>query len=154
MTVRLSKFELWFPLSQVIEIAEHAMAATEHTWPDYDDNKPDPIPPALVWAKDQGTYLRSNGRPRQLSDPENPSGSSKVVYAFGYENHFDFSYTAVGGDDFTEFISLTEDHGGVRLIEMIRDHSARGGLLILNVYPNGTFDIEFSSAASPFDRQR
>ncbi|GAD83419.1 DUF3085 domain-containing protein [Nocardia asteroides NBRC 15531] len=152
MTVRMSKFELWFPLRQVAAIAEHAMAATEHSWPDYDSDKPDPVPPALVWAKDQGTYLLSNGRPRLLADPDNPESSSKVVYAVGYERYFDFSYTAVGGDDFAEYISLTEQQNRTSLIEMIRHHAASGGIMIFTVHPGGRYEIEFSTAAAPFDR--
>ncbi len=152
MSVRMGKFELWFPLSQVTVLAEHAMAAPEHSWPDYDRDKPDPVPPALVWAKDQGTYLLSNGTPRLLADPATPEGSSKVVYAVGYERYFDFSYTAVGGDDFAEYISLTEQQNGTSLIEMIRHHDADGGIMIFTVYPGGRYDIEFSSDAAPFDR--
>ncbi|MFF2397420.1 DUF3085 domain-containing protein [Nocardia sp. NPDC058114] len=152
MNVRMGKFELWFPLRQVSVIAEHAMATTEHSWPAFADDQPDPVPPALVWKKDQGTYLLSNGTPRQLADPAEPEGATQVVYAAGYEDHFDFSPTAVGGDDFAEYISLTKAHDGITLIEMIRYHTARGGLLILTVYPGGTYGIEFSSAASPFDR--
>ncbi|MFE6925467.1 hypothetical protein ACFVAV_30945 [Nocardia sp. NPDC057663] len=59
-------------------IAEHAMAATEHSWPDWTSDKPDPVPPALVWAKDEGTDLRSNGVPRLVADPDNPNGSSQL----------------------------------------------------------------------------
>lgn len=151
MSVRMGKFELFFPLRQVSVIAEHAMAATEHSWPDFDSDKPDPIPPALVWAKDQGTYLLSNGVPRLLADPDKPGGSSQVVYAAGYEQYFDFSYTAVGGDDFTEYISLTEDHDGTTLIDMIRHHAPLGGILIVSVFPDGFYGIEFSSNASPLD---
>ncbi|MEV4158462.1 DUF3085 domain-containing protein [Nocardia salmonicida] len=152
MTLRMGEFELWFPLSQVSVLAEHAMAATEHSWPSWDDNKPDPVPPALVWAKDQGTYLLSNGVPRLLADPAEPDGSSQVVYAVGYDSYFNFTDTAVGGDDFAEYISLTEDYDGITLIEMIRHHAARGGILNLTVRPAGTYEMSFSAAASPFDR--
>lgn len=148
----MGEFELRFPLTQASAIAEHAMAATEHSWPTWDTDKPDPIPPALVWAKDQGTYLLSNGLPRLLADPTQPDGSSQVVYAVGYDSYFNFSDTAVGGDDFAEYISLTQDNDGITLIEMIRHHAARGGFLTLTMHPGGTFAIDFGSAASPFDR--
>ena len=115
----IGEFELRFPLNQVSTIAEHAMAATEHSWPTWDDNKPNPIPPALAWAKDQGTYLLSNGVPRLLADPAKPDGSSQVVYALGYDSYFNFTDTAVGGDDFAEYISLTDKQDGVTLIELI-----------------------------------
>ncbi|NKX91594.1 MULTISPECIES: DUF3085 domain-containing protein [Nocardia] len=146
---RSSSFELWFPLRQVLPIAEHAMAAGEHSWPEWDTDKPDPVPPALVWAKDEGTYLLSNGRPRLLADPTRPDGSSKVVYAVGYDNRsrFDFSGTAVGGDDFVEYIDLTESFDGVTLIELIRHHAAHRGILILTAY-HGRFGISVSSAAT------
>ncbi|MGW6729617.1 DUF3085 domain-containing protein [Nocardia sp. NPDC055029] len=152
MSVRMGSFELFFPLGQVSVIAEHAMAATEHSWPDWASDKSDPVPPALVWAKDQGTYLLSNGGPRLLADPADPEGSSQVVYAAGYDSYFDFSATAVGGDDFAEYISLTEDHEGTTLIDMIRHHAAVGGILIVSVYPDGFYGIEFSSAAPSLDR--
>ncbi|MFJ2834308.1 hypothetical protein ACIO52_02985 [Nocardia sp. NPDC087230] len=96
--------------------------------------------------------MLSNGRPRLLADPDNPEGSSKVVYAVGYEQYFNFSYTAVGGDDFAEHLSLTAKQDGTSLIEMIRHHAASGGIMIFTVHPGGRLDIEFSSAAAPFAR--
>ncbi|MEV0684768.1 DUF3085 domain-containing protein [Nocardia sp. NPDC050378] len=146
---RSSSFELWFPLRQVLPIAEHAMAAGEHSWPEWDTNKPDPVPPALVWAKDEGTYLRSNGLPRLLADPDKPDGPSKVAYAVGYDDrsHFNFSGTAVGGDDFVEYIDLTEPFSGVTLIQMIRHHAGHSGVLILTAH-YGSFTMSFSSAAT------
>ncbi|MEU4418667.1 DUF3085 domain-containing protein [Nocardia salmonicida] len=152
MDMHTGEFELRFPLSQVSTITEHAMAATEHSWPTWDDDKPNPVPPALVWAKDQGTYLLSNGVPRLLADPAKPDGSSQVVYALGYDSYFNFTDTAVGGDDFAEYISLTDEQDGVTFIELIRHHAAHGGFLLLNVFPGGTYYLSFSSAASPFDR--
>ncbi|TDP28414.1 DUF3085 domain-containing protein [Nocardia ignorata] len=146
---RSSSFEFWFPLRQVLLIAEHAMATSEHSWPKGDTNKPNPVPPALVWAKDDGIHLRSNGLPWLLADPTEPDGPPLVVHAVGYDNHshFDFSGTAVGGDDFVEYIDLTESFDGVTLIEMIRYHAAHGGILILTAHFD-SFTISFSSAAT------
>lgn len=151
MRTHIGEFELRFPLNQVSTLAEHAMAATEHSWPTWDDDKPNPVPPALVWAKDQGTYLLSNGVPRLLADPAKPDGSSQVVYALGYDSYFNFTDTAVGGDDFAEYISLTAEQDGVSFIELIRHHAPRGGFLLLNVFPGGTYYLSFRSAAAPFD---
>lgn len=63
---------LLFPLRPVIALAEHAISATARrpTFTQHEDGVTDP-PPALLWVKDDGTYLSSNGLPR-------PEG---VVYA-------------------------------------------------------------------------
>ncbi|MFD3458245.1 DUF3085 domain-containing protein [Nocardia fluminea] len=126
MRTHIGEFELRFPLNQVSTIAEHAMAATEHSWPTWDDDKPNPVPPSLVWAKDQGTYLLSNGVPRLLADPAKPEGSSQVVYALGYDSYFNFTDTAVGGDDFAEYISLTDEQEGRLLSRDRAQHQPYG----------------------------
>lgn len=63
---------LLFPLRPVIALAEHAVSATDHrpTFTQHEEGITNP-PPALLWVKDDGTYLSSNGLPR-------PEG---VVYA-------------------------------------------------------------------------
>ncbi|WP_378741424.1 hypothetical protein [Nocardia brasiliensis] len=72
--------ELWFRLSEVAPIVEHAMSASEHTkYPDPNDDSP--AVPSLIWVKDDGTYLLSNGRPRLLADPTQPEGMAQVAYA-------------------------------------------------------------------------
>ncbi|WP_157978846.1 MULTISPECIES: hypothetical protein [Nocardia] len=130
----MSSIDLWFPLDQVWPIAEHAMAAPEHSWSPYDTENP-PVP-ALIWAKDEGTYLLSNGRPRQL-DPHRP-GHSIICHAVGWtDSHTGLGTTAVGGDDFAEYIALTEhDETTPPLIDLIREFGPHHGWLILTVEPN------------------
>jgi hypothetical protein len=51
---------LRFDLTEVLELADHAMAAGAHAHP-VDDEPPGP---ALLLAADDGIYLLSNGRPQ------------------------------------------------------------------------------------------
>ncbi|MGW4368041.1 hypothetical protein ACWEKT_20600 [Nocardia takedensis] len=124
--------DLWFPLEQVSPIAEHAMAAPEHTWSPYDT---DPlVGPALVWVKERGTtYVCSNGRPRQL-DPNRP-GTTLTCYAHGWATFSPYlSATAVGGDDFAEYLPLNARPGvGEPLIDLIREDAPHLGWLVIHV---------------------
>ncbi|GAA5091446.1 DUF3085 domain-containing protein [Nocardia iowensis] len=136
--------ELWFRLSEVAPIVEHAMSASEHTkYPDPNDDSP--AVPSLIWVKDDGTYLLSNGRPRLLADPTQPEGKAQVAYAqnWGPGTGPEIGYTPVGGDDFTEYIDLTQDvYSGDRLSDLIRKYAELDGWMIFTVGP-GQFDISF-----------
>jgi hypothetical protein len=68
--------------------------------------------PQLIFVHDQGIYLMSNGRPRDLISGDQESGKSFVVYADGHDPHrnpnfWDDARHAVGGDDFAEYIDLS-----------------------------------------------
>ncbi|WP_157121722.1 hypothetical protein [Nocardia miyunensis] len=56
----MGSIDLFFPLSEVLEIAEHAVAAREYSpsLAQLDDGMPGVA--SLVWAKQNSTYLRSN----------------------------------------------------------------------------------------------
>lgn len=101
---------LIFPGAEVLELLAHAKAAKSHS-AGYLNN---PLPgPGLLFVKDDGIYLMSNGQPSLVQKPGGTS--SKVVYATGYESpnsdtgeFSDYQYekirAAAGGDDFAEFI--------------------------------------------------
>jgi hypothetical protein len=73
--------------------------------------------PALHFVKDEGIYLMSNGKPRDIADGKADTLGAKsfVVYAKGYDpvkgNRSDVwsaAREAVGGDDFSESIDLAD----------------------------------------------
>lgn len=111
---------LVFRVGDVRPLWEHAKAAT--AWQptfaqslsdeelrelDEDPTEREPLGPGLHWVKDRGTYLLSNGIPRQM-DPNDPE-KCHVVYAEGLGP--DASYwdlrNACGGDDFVELLDAS-----------------------------------------------
>ncbi|WP_194838769.1 DUF3085 domain-containing protein [Nocardia sp. XZ_19_369] len=139
----MTSIELWFRLAEVGPIAEHAMTAPEHTsCPFVPDDAP--ARPCLIWVKDDGTYLLSNGRPRQLADPTQPEGMAQVAYAQGWGPGTgpEIGGTPVGGDDFAEYIDLTEDLGDDQLSNLIHKYALLDGWMVFTVRP-GQFDISF-----------
>ncbi|MGW5569635.1 DUF3085 domain-containing protein [Nocardia thailandica] len=150
----MDSMELVFDLREVAALAEHAMSAPEHSWPDWDDDKPSPVPPSLVWVKDQGTYVMSNGIPRELARPDDPRSPARVAYARGYDGNSGarFDSTPVGGDDFAEHLPLTVDYGSpeapMTLIELIRHHATRGTTMTITV-TSRTMSISFDSQPDP-----
>ncbi|MEV0297120.1 hypothetical protein [Nocardia sp. NPDC050710] len=144
----MSSIDLWFPLAEVLPIAEHAIAAAEHSRPPYDEPTDAPPVPSLIWVKDEGTYFRSNGIPAQL-DPHR-EGHVVVSYALGWrESHIGLEDTAAGGDDFAEYLELTApDDTGETLINLIREFTTQQGWLILTVEAS-TYTVAFSTASPP-----
>ncbi len=135
--------DLYFDLAATLRLAEHAIAAPEHTqsYSEADDGRP--CPGALEWVADWGTYLMSGGRPPLLSDPDDPT-SNIVVYAHGWDDSSDraaLAATDVGGDDFVEHLHLTQpddpdDPSGPPLITLLREGAAAGyRWLVLRVTP-------------------
>ena len=102
---------LMFDLAALRPIVEHALSASEHA-PTFGQTPP--IAPALWLVKDDGIYLMSNGRPRQIADDspatgQDQDGQSLVVYAEGFDPTkadpvavWYAAREAVGGDDFGE----------------------------------------------------
>ncbi|MFG3621276.1 hypothetical protein [Nocardia sp. NPDC047654] len=135
---------LWFPLSKVIDLAEHAMAAPGHTRSPFDD--PGPAVPSLIWVKDQGIHLMSNGIPRQPGEPGSPEGMARVVYALGHGPKTHWDHGAPLGDDFAEYLDLTEDFDGHTLIDLVRTYAARNGWFAITVSPS-SFEMMFSPTA-------
>ncbi|WP_051969150.1 DUF3085 domain-containing protein [Kitasatospora azatica] len=121
MTV--TSISLRFALSDVLALAEHAAAAPWHQ--KYGNCER----PALVWAKDDGTYLMSNGRPHLPGKDHR-----RVVRAQGWGpgTGHELRHTAVGGDDFAQAIPLASG-----LLEQLSRHNAQGDAwFVLKVEPD------------------
>lgn len=94
---------LVFPIAGVNELIDHAINSPDHTMAWQPDDEPQEVPaPQLMFVKDSGIYLMSNGLPR----------ADEVVYAKGYDptkaDVWDKCQTAVGGDDFAEYLSVDD----------------------------------------------
>jgi hypothetical protein len=95
---------LEFDRHDVQRVIEHMTTATE--WGrGYDDDDEHDARPQLIFVKDQGIYLMSNGLPRDIVAGE----TSFVAYAEGYDPSVETynTWDTVSGDDFGEFIDLT-----------------------------------------------
>lgn len=143
----MASIDLWFRATEVCELAEHALAAPDHRRSLTQIDNGEPATPALVWAKDDGTYLTSNGLPRQREDPHQSDGWARCAFAHGWGRGTGplIGETPVGGDDFAEFIDLTEPlPDGGTLIADIRTCAAADGWMIITAMP-GQFAIGFST---------
>ncbi|MFE7525794.1 DUF3085 domain-containing protein [Kitasatospora sp. NPDC057542] len=93
---------LRFPLADILPLAEHAAAASDHRTDPYSDASG----ACLIWVKDDGTYIMSNGLPHLPGKDIH----HHVVHADGWgpgtEN--ELRCTPVGGDDFAEYFPLNE----------------------------------------------
>ena len=130
--------KLTFEGAEVVAIVRHAAEAGDweqfyYETHDFDDK---PIPdapkprPALIFVHDEGLYLMSNGKPRQMANED----KRVVVYAKGYDPGKDRmavwekARAAVGGDDFAEHLDLSPE-----FIKAILHPSFRA--LVLRVSP-------------------
>lgn len=110
---------LRFPLDEVLAVAEHANTAPRHTL----NVEETEARPRLWWCKDDGTYLRSNGRyPADNNDSRPP-----VVFATGWGKGTDPT-SILGGGDFHESIELTTPlpGDGSTLLDNLRTAAADG----------------------------
>ena len=94
---------LKFDALQVGPLIAHAERATEWSNSYFDES--DPVP-CLVFVKDDGIYLMSNGIPGMERD----ESYTHVVYAKSYDPRkgdvWDRCRDAVGGDDFVEYLEI------------------------------------------------
>ncbi|RKR88311.1 hypothetical protein BDK92_2622 [Micromonospora pisi] len=115
---------LLFPLDQALGLAEHALTAPDHVRSLTREEEGLPAVPALLWVKDDGTYLMSNGIPGPPADPGRPDAGQQVVYADGWGSgtRQELGHTdEIGGDDFVEHLELTQRFPDGRvLIDLLR----------------------------------
>jgi hypothetical protein len=99
---------LVFPLPQVLELAQHAIAAPGHKKSFLDHEYGTTPAPALWFVGDDGLYLMSNGLPARPG-PADPS-HMPVVYAHGYRTAAAKHAVdaQIGGDDFSEVLILLD----------------------------------------------
>ncbi|WP_028188854.1 hypothetical protein [Salinispora pacifica] len=106
-----------FTLAAVLDIAEHAVAATAHA----DPVDEEPAGPALLLVADDGVYLMSNGLPQPPPGPDQPATSTvRAVFA----EHLGPGQPAYDGDD--QLIALPLCQPGDRLIEKLRAAARTG----------------------------
>jgi hypothetical protein len=106
---------LTFDPSDVRRIVDHMTAATAWSQGLGDETKPRS---QIIFVKDWGIYLISNGEPRDIVE----GSTSFAAYARGYDpttEDFDEvqrkSNEVAGGDDFGEFLDLSADQ--IKLIK-------------------------------------
>ena len=110
---------LVFAAADVRRVVEHSLAAPAQSEQavDFVDGKTitrPPEAPAVIFVHDQGVYLMSNGKPRDLIKARSHNGkhvvdTSFVAYAAGCDpakdlNWYDVARGLVGGDDFGEVL--------------------------------------------------
>lgn len=133
----MSGGKLYFPLAEVAELVKATEAATAHRpMPDYMDGMI-PEGPALMWVKDDGTYLMSNATRAEGELPD-------IIRARAMEptgpvldgDQWDLTRAICGGDDFAEYLPLAEDNFGEAMKAAAADglkwlcievHPTRGG---------------------------
>ncbi|MGY1947625.1 hypothetical protein [Nocardia asiatica] len=136
----MTSVSLWFPLTDVLGLAEHAMNAPDHRHAPSDESATGT--PSLIWVRDNGIYLVSNGLPRQApTDTDPPDNIVHVVYAHGHGDGTHWHHGPPLGDDFIEYLPLTGSSAepGTPLIDMLRD-AGTAAWLVITVDPN-TFSI-------------
>src|SRR5262245_19993518 len=120
---------LLFPLDGVLLLAEHAAAASEHS-PSFAQRLDGRAGVAsLLWVKDDGTYLMTNGIPRP-QDPERLPDADAVlrpVIRRSGPASPSGSLGELGGDDFVEYLALADRFGDhASLLDAIRAFHAQG----------------------------
>jgi hypothetical protein len=104
---------LYFKMAYVVKLIDHAQKSTERRG-SVDEchyimyNDISEVPPGLLWGKDTGIYLLTNGK---LREGQTYHSEQLITYALGYNpatnpNCYDMARQAVGGDDFVEFIPI------------------------------------------------
>ncbi|MGY2087856.1 MULTISPECIES: hypothetical protein [Nocardia] len=132
---------LWFRRADVLELAEHAMAAVGHSLPPFDESAVGS--PSLIWVKDDGIYLVSNGLPRQPpTDTDHPASKMHVVYAHGHGSGTHWHHGPPLGDDFVEYLPLTASLGedATPLIGLLRGTDTdTAAWLVITVEPDAAY---------------
>ncbi|MBF9134716.1 hypothetical protein I0C86_38170 [Plantactinospora sp. S1510] len=107
----------WFKLVAVLDLAEHAVAATAHA----DPVDEEPTGPALLLVADDGVYFMSNGLPQPPPGPDQPAESTvRAVFA----EHLGPEQPTHDGDDLLVALPLCQP--GEQLIEQLRTAARTG----------------------------
>lgn len=141
--------DLYFNLSDTLRLAEHAVAAPEHSPSGSEKLDRQPCPGGLAWVADWGTYLMSTGVPGLRVDPDDPNSSNVAVYAEGWGPDSDrtaLARTDVGGDDFVDHLHLStvDRPGQVPLIDQLRAGAQRGDRYLVLRVAGDTVDLLLS----------
>lgn len=99
--------KLYFPLADVVRVAEETAAAPSHHVADW-LNEGVPQVPALMWVKDDGTYIMSNADPRPEGDViyARTTKGPRALTLSGGGDLYDVVRDICGGDDFAEYLTL------------------------------------------------
>ncbi|RSM53254.1 hypothetical protein DMB66_39205 [Actinoplanes sp. ATCC 53533] len=146
--------DLYFNLADTLRLAEHAVAAPEHSPSIGEQLDEQPCPGGLAWVADWGTYLMSTGVPGLRVDPDDPNSANVAVYAEGWgpdSNRAALARTDVGGDDFVEHLHLstTDGPGQVPLIDQLREGAQRGARYLVLRIDGGTVGLRLSRTDTP-----
>lgn len=129
--------KLYFPLADVVRVAEATVAAPTHHVADW-LNEGIAQEPALMWVKDDGTYLMSNAEPRPDDDViyarTTPGPRGQVLNGGG---SYDLVRSICGGDDFAEYLTLNGSLG-----RALRDALDAGAKWLVIGVSAGSFSIE------------
>jgi hypothetical protein len=146
--------DLYFNLADTLRLAEHAVAAPEHSPSIGEQLDEQPCPGGLAWVADWGTYLMSTGVPGLRVDSDDPNSANVAVYAEGWgpdSNRAALARTDVGGDDFVEHLHLSaaDGPGQVPLITLLRDGAQRADRYLVLRVDGGTVGLRLSRTEPP-----
>jgi len=104
---------LWFDLTTVLALAEHAAAAATHAPTDTERAEDQTPTPALWWITypGEGSYLISNGLPGPAPLPGQPERGEACAYATGYgpaTTAPTLTHAGLPTDGFARLIAVTE----------------------------------------------
>lgn len=144
MTTRTRTRKLYFCLPDVAALVREIQDGTDHVIPDYMDGAI-PEGPALMWVKDDGTYLMGNQARAEDEVPTIVRGRADSPHGPILDGtQWDLTREICGGDDFAEYLPLADDDLGSLVL---RAHQDRAALwLVLGVEATsygevGTFSV-------------
>lgn len=141
---------LLFPLDAVAAQIEHALTSPDHSDSFADQEAGNRTGPALVWFKDTGTGVMSNGTPDR-SEPVYAHYNEMILRDVQVRDVGEEMWTLIwdttrevcGGDDFAEFLDI-DTLGG---IQGVRDAITDGAHWLFIDVSETTIDIGFLEAA-------
>jgi hypothetical protein len=114
---------LYFPLAEALRVADATLTAPEHGDSFVDREEGRKTGPALMWVKDQGTYLMSNagGVPDPADVLYGRLDRTAPLLDGTHEDDWDTCRDVCGGDDFAEYLPLNP-----QVVSQWRDALAEG----------------------------